>query len=191
MTKYLFVDVETTGTNVIKGTALKRHNHCMQIAGILTDSEMNELMRFNHIVSTDESELKEMNSYVRDMHTRTGLLKKLENANRTLTMIDAEIMNDISKFLGDDEKLMAVGNNVQFDVEVIRQNFPMLFTRLHYSVTDVSSIRRLIDLVQEGFSDKVNELKVSNHDAMIDIEECKKEFECYMNMVDLNKFEWN
>lgn len=183
MTKLLFVDVETTGTNVEYGTANKRDNRCLQIAYVLTDEDMNVLASDDIVIKEGGNVLKSMNDYVKDMHTSTGLIDRI-NSSEAVSNAEAtnRLMEKIPQFLDEGERLVAVGNNVQFDVEVIRQNFPELFVKLHYGLLDVSSVRKAIDLAHPGFSKIVTDNKKSNHDALVDIMECMKELKYYTNI---------
>lgn len=187
---YLFLDCETTGLNMVSNSTEIRYNHCMQIAGIITDSKLNELERFNYYVETKSEDYESMNEYVLTMHTKTGLLNTLKDSSKVLpkSKVDTYINRIINKYISNKDKITIVGNNISFDYEVVRQNFPITYNRIKYSMIDVSTIRKAISILDSTFNKKVMVHKKSNHDAIVDIEECIKELNCYLEMIDLNKF---
>ena len=48
---------------------------------------------------------------------------------------------------------------------------------------DVSSIRRVFDIIGSDFGKQTKQQKASNHDAQTDIEECRKELLIYMDLI--------
>lgn len=187
MTLYLFVDVETTGLNFTNGNSKPRKNRMLQIAYKLYDEKIQkEYSSGNFFVKYTDSELEqihnEMNDYVLNMHTSTGLLDKLKSANTiSLENIDEHLYNLLEQYPR--HRYSLAGNNAQFDYEVVRRHLPKTASKLHHSLLDVSSIRRVFSTIGSDFGEKTKAQKASNHDALIDIEECIKELKTYQNVI--------
>lgn len=140
----------------------------------------------NFFVKYTDAELeqihKEMDEYVFNMHTSTGLLDKLTLSSTTsLENIDEHLYNLLEQYPG--HRYSLAGNNVQFDYEVVRRHLPKTATKLHHSLLDVSSIRRVFSTIGSDFGEKTKAQKASNHDALIDIEECVKELKAYQDVI--------
>lgn len=124
----------------------------------------------------------EMNEYVFNMHTSTGLLDNLKSFNTTsLEDIDKHLYNLLAQYPG--HRYSLAGNNVQFDYEVVRRHLPKTASKLHHSLLDVSSIRRVFSTIGSDFGENTKAKKASNHDALIDIEECVKELKIYQDVI--------
>lgn len=190
---FLFLDCETTGLNRISNSTEIRYNHCMQIAGVICDSKLNELERFNYYVETTSEDFESMSDFVLNMHTETGLLDILKDGSKVMpkSKVDNYVKRIINKYISKHDKITIVGNNISFDYEVVRQNFPLTYNRIQYSMIDVSTIRKAISILDKNFNKKIMMYKKSNHDALVDIEECMKELKCYLEMIDLDKFNSN
>jgi len=82
-----------------------------------------------------------------------------------------------------EHKIIIAGNNIQFDYEVVRRHLPKTSSKLNYSILDVSSIRKAFLTVGSDFGEKTKKEKLSNHNALIDIDECVKELKKYQNIL--------
>ena len=187
MTLYLFLDVETTGLNFTNGNSKPRKNRMLQLAYKLYDEQIQkEYSSGNFFVKYTDAELKEiyneMDNYVLNMHTSTDLLDKLKSSNTTsLEYIDDHLYNLLEQYPG--HRYSLAGNNVQFDYEVVRRHLTKTASKLHHSLLDVSSIRRVFSTIGSDFGEKTKAQKASNHDALIDIEECVKELKAYQDVI--------
>lgn len=187
MTLYLFIDVETTGLNFTDRNSKPRKNRMLQLAYKLYDEQIQtEYSSGNFFVKYTDAELeqiyKEMDDYVLNMHTSTGLLDNLKSSNTTsLEDIDKHLYNLLAQYPG--HRYSLADNNVQFDYEVVRRHLPKTASKLHHSLLDVSSIRRVFSTIGSDFGEKTKEQKTSNHDALVDIEECVKELKAYQNVI--------
>lgn len=187
-TIYLFADVETTGTNFNLKTSQTQRNELLQIAYQLWNSDLTEQLAIGeHIVeiSNLDSVLALMDEYVTNMHTSTGLINRLKSHINTEDTIDIDNMmfNILKPYKEQGYRIILVGNNIQFDYEVMRRHLPKTVTCLHYALLDVSSIRRMFDILGSDFGTQTKANKASNHDAQTDIEECFKELQVYLKLV--------
>ena len=186
MTLYLFIDTETTGLNYETDNSKPRINHMLQLAYKLYDEHIKkELSQGNFFVKYSKKELQEikdsMNDYVLNMHTSTGLLDNLTKNTTSIEEIDEHLFELLNQY--PDHKILLAGNNVQFDYEIVRRHLPKTSGKLYHSVLDVSSIRRAFSTIGSDFGEKTKAAKLSNHDALIDIEECVKELRKYQEVL--------
>lgn len=195
-TLYLFTDVETTGLNFDTKTCHPVQNPMLQIAYQLWNSDLSQkLAEANYIVAYDyiDEILSFMDNYVTNMHTSTGLVERLKDKTQTtnLQTIDITMTKLLEPYVDQGYRIMPVGNNIQFDVEVMRRHLPRTTALFHYALLDVSSIRRVFDILGSDFGKQTKENKASNHDAQTDIEECRKELLIYKDLLqqalDVNK----
>lgn len=187
MTLYLFIDVETTGLNFEDGNSKPRKNRMLQLAYKLYDEQIQtQYSSANFFVKYTDAELEqihhEMDEYVLNMHTSTGLLDNLKTTNTTsLEDIDNHLYQLLERYPR--HRYSLAGNNAQFDYEVIRRHLPKTASKLHHSLFDVSSIRRIFSTIGSDFGEKTKARKASNHDALVDIEECVKELKTYQDVI--------
>lgn len=59
---------------------------------------------------------------------------------------------------------------------------PTLYSKMKYSYLDVSSVRKALGLFNKEIPGFVYQFNKSNHDSMVDIQECIKELKLYLNL---------
>lgn len=178
-TYYLVVDTETTGVDYLQ-TGEDASSELLSISVRLMDHKLGELYSSYYVLHHDVERL-EMTNFVRDMHTNTGLLDEVGSANFTCSEIDSFIHGAIHGLLGSETKVVAVGNNIKFDMHFVRKYLPKVYSLINYSYFDVSAVRKAINLVFPEFSDEVYARKKSNHNASVDSAECLRELKSYLN----------
>lgn len=177
---YLFVDVETTGKNFHEDGSY-RDNDLLQVAYLLCDDTLNITRQPEAAVVRLSSAkcaqaIAAMSPYVHDMHTKTGLIDKLQaGGESTYDEIDDSLFAAVNAYKEKGYRIVPAGNNVQFDVEVLRRYLPKTFATFHYSFLDVTSARRMCELAGVDAVKAIKANKASNHDACVDVIECAKE----------------
>ncbi len=83
--------------------------------------------------------LEAMDPYVRNMHTKNGLLAELERPELCCTIEEAD--DALSALLLDGKPSLA-GNSVHFDLAFIKKHMPRFAARLSHRVFDVSTLLR-------------------------------------------------
>lgn len=190
-TKWLWVDVETTGlgyeptatpkqswlrrlvSKLIPALARKpyanRDDQILELAAIVTDPDLNELDVFEPVVvHASEKTLALMNDYVLNMHTTTGLLPKVRSSTTTLSDLDAAL----SAWLDEHEMVKGIklsGNSVKLDFDFLRRNLPRTFGRLGYRVIDVSSFKETLREWKPEVVAELEAAKIPSHKAIEDI----------------------
>lgn len=187
-TLYLFADVETTGENFDRPYRNYRENQMLQLAYQLWNRDLSgKLSQGDFIVKLDDplNAVNSMNEYVKNMHTETGLIDRLFDVNQTTNIkdIDEILSNQLKPYVEQGYRVILTGNNVQFDFENMRRYLPETIQYVHYGLLDVSSIRRMFDIIGSDVGKQTKQNKASNHDAQVDIEECRKELTIYLDVL--------
>lgn len=179
---YFAFDVETTGLNHDKeGNFIT--NNLLSIAYILLDENLSYLTHGQYTIGASAETLFGMDPYVFEMHCNTGLVQNIQRGNvKSIKYVENKILGSLNQFITNEDVLIPVGNNVQFDMEVIRRNMSTLYSKMKYSYLDVSSVRKSLGLFNKEIPELVYHFKKSNHDSMVDIQECIKELKLYLNL---------
>lgn len=130
----VWIDCEMTGLNVHK-------DHIIEICCLITDGDLNIVDDcFESTIYYDKSVLDNMNEWCIEHHGKSGLVDKvLNNPNRTLDVVQTELLSFIKKYVDPNKGLLA-GNSVHMDKFFMMQEFPKVIDYLHYRIVDVSSI---------------------------------------------------
>ncbi len=172
---WLWIDLETTGLDEHNGAIL-------EVAAAVVDD--GPAGTFDVIDSVETVILPEvmpkMDDYVRDMHTRNGLLQRIAlGEGMILTEADAMFRAFIDERLDANKKVVLAGGSVHFDLRWIRAHMPLLAERCHYRVFDVSTLKAAARVWGPGFAD----VKADAHRAMLDVTASVKEAKIYLDMV--------
>lgn len=137
MAKLIWLDIETTGLN-------PEQDAILEVAMVMTDytPEFNELARGWWLLPSYDLDL--MNDYVREMHTRSGLLEELRHVHTPRYQIADEIDETLDAWLKNepDRSCRVAGASVHFD-----QSFMQLKHRaLSHQLFDVSTLKIARDI---------------------------------------------
>jgi oligoribonuclease len=134
--RIVWIDCEMTGLD-------PKNDALIEVAALVTDSELNILGDgVDVVIRPDDAALAQMNDFVRDMHTRSGLLEELPHG-KTMAEAEAVIMEYIAKWVPDPRKAPLGGNSVGTDRVFLARDMPAVVEHLHYRVIDVSTIKEL------------------------------------------------
>jgi len=115
----------------------------VEVALILTTSDLEEGETYHAVIHQPDTALESMNDFVRDMHTKNGLLAKVGESRTTLAEADAALAALVAKTCEEGEALLA-GNSIHQDRRFVERYFPLLEKRLHYRMVDVSTLKELV-----------------------------------------------
>ena len=163
-----WLDFETTGLD-------PKEDMILQVAGIITDPQLNELgSSFNYVVKQDpEIAMKRANPYVYDMHKKTGLWDKIAYGH-DINIVDKAVAKHISAYTNGDPSIARLGGSSVSGVDVPFRNtyMPRTTAVLSYRVVDVTSIAYAA--CNLGWVDGYYK-KGYSHDAVDDIRESLEE----------------
>ena len=173
--RIVWIDCEMTGLNL-------QHDALIEVAALVTDFELNQLGEGVDVVIKPPAEaLAQMNDFVRQMHTLSGLLEALDGGT---TMADAQeqLMAYVREWVPEPGKAPLGGNTVGTDRGFLARDMPELEAHLHYRVIDVSSIKEL----SRRWYPRVYfnaPAKAGGHRALADIRESIAELRYYREAV--------
>jgi oligoribonuclease len=173
--RLVWIDCEMTGLR-LDADAL------IEVAALVTDFELNVLGEgVDVVVKPPQAALDQMDDFVRNMHTVSGLLEELDHG---VTMQEAEeqVLAYIKQHCPDGSRPPLAGNTVATDRSFLARDMPTLESFLHYRIVDVSSIKELSRrwYPRTYFNAPA---KTGNHRALADIQESIEELRYYRSAV--------
>ncbi|MFB9670968.1 oligoribonuclease [Microlunatus capsulatus] len=171
----VWADCEMTGLD-LSGDAL------VEVAALVTDGELNVLGEgVDVIIKPGDEALERMGDFVREMHTKSGLLEQLATG---LTMAEAEerVLAYVREFVPDPRKAPLAGNTIGTDRAFLARDMPTFEAHVHYRNVDVSSIK---ELARRWFPRAYysSPAKSGNHRALADVQESIEELRYYRDAV--------
>ena len=170
--KLLWLDLETEGLD-------PKTDHVLEVYAAIADlSNPFEIEKeigsfvISHAYRTATGDLgyaladyaHEWNPFVREMHTKNGLIADMAAGSLTTEDVEGLILPHLPEIEGHDDLTTLAGSTVHFDLGFLRQWMPTLAKRLHYRVFDVSSIK----LLARAFG-REKWLKAEAHRARADV----------------------
>lgn len=171
----VWIDCEMTGLDLV-------HDELIEVAALVTDAELNVLgAGVDVLIKPSAAALDHMGDFVRDMHTRSGLLAQLDLG---LTMAEAEeqVLDYIRQFVTEPRRAPLAGNTIGTDRAFLAKDMPALEQYVHYRNVDVSSIK---ELSHRWYPRAYYQApaKNGNHRALADIQESIEEMRYYREAV--------
>jgi oligoribonuclease (3'-5' exoribonuclease) len=148
--KMLWLDVETPG--------LMKDAEILEIGVILTDTQLNELGRYDAAIALTARGMDQLRSddYARNMHLESGLLKDCKYSSVTAREAEVAIVDMLIAKGAEMQKVIMAGSGVaRFDYDIIAQQMPMLAEWLVYFAVDVGMSRREAHLATGGLGNKI------------------------------------
>ena len=134
--RIVWIDCEMTGLD-LQADAL------VEVAAVVTDSELNVLGDgVDVVIRPEPAALEQMNDFVRQMHTTSGLLDELDSGT-TLEEAQQTVLDYVRTWVPEPGRAPLAGNSVGTDRAFLDRDMPELAGHLHYRIIDVSSIKEL------------------------------------------------
>jgi oligoribonuclease len=173
--RIIWIDCEMTGLSLTNDALI-------EVAALVTDYELNQLGEGVDLVIKPPAEaLEQMDDFVRDMHTSSGLLDELATG---ITMAEAEerVLAYVRQWAPEPSKAPLGGNTVGTDRGFLARDMPELESHLHYRIIDVSSIKELaLRWFPRAFFNSPK--KAGGHRALADIRESIAELRYYREAI--------
>jgi len=167
--KWVWLDLEMTGLNEDKCAIL-------QAAMIITDPQFNEMAVEEVTIWQPEAVLSEMAPFVRDMHTKNGLLKRVRSSQKSVEEAEIQLLATLTELVPFRRGIL-VGNTIYMDRRFLRRYMPSFESYLHYRQIDVSSIKIACE---EWYPEQPKHQKPpSAHTALEDVRESIAELKHY------------
>jgi oligoribonuclease len=171
----VWIDCEMTGLN-------PEADCLVEVAVVITNSELEILdAGLDVVIKPRADSWANMNDFVRNMHTESGLINEVENG---LDLAEAEqvILDYIKRFVPNAKEAPLAGNTIGTDRMFINKYMPNLDQHLHYRNIDVSSIK---ELTRRWYPRVYFQMpkKEGGHRALADILESIQELQYYRQTV--------
>ncbi|MDO5034011.1 MAG: oligoribonuclease [Actinomycetaceae bacterium] len=171
----VWIDCEMTGLDLEKDALV-------EVAVVITDEQLRVVdPGIDIIIKPSDEALENMGDFVRDMHTKSGLIDEFENG---VSMEEAQrtVLEYVKRFVPLPRRALLAGNSIGTDKQFLERDMPELIDYLHYRVVDVSSIK---ELAKRWFHRTFEEApeKHGGHRARADILESIQELEYYRRVL--------
>ena len=135
--RLVWLDLEMTGLDV-------RRHVIVEIAVLVTDASLTPLDGgIDLVVHQPASALAEMDDYVRNMHTRSGLIPEIEASTIALDDAGRQALEYVRRHTASPETAPVCGNSIGVDRRFLDAQLPELDGALHYRSIDVSTLKEL------------------------------------------------
>jgi oligoribonuclease len=173
--RLVWIDCEMTGLDLVNDALI-------EVAALVTDFDLNVLGDgIDLVIKPPAAALDQMDDFVRNMHTESGLLAHLDGGI-ALAEAEAEVLAYIRKHCPEGSRPPLAGNTVATDRSFLARDMPALEAFLHYRIVDVSSIK---ELSRRWYPRAYFQApaKRGNHRALADIQESIEELRYYREAV--------
>jgi oligoribonuclease len=168
----VWIDLEMTGLEV-------EQDVIVEIACIVTDAELNALDDgIQLVVHADAEQLAKMGDFVREMHTKSGLLPEIEQAEVDVAGAQKAVLDYVRTHVKSAASSPLCGNSIGTDRRFLAAYMRELDDYLHYRSIDVSSLKELCRRWYPAVYKK-RPGKAEHHRALDDIRESIEELRFY------------
>ncbi len=167
-----WMDLEMTGLDP------DRHV-IVEIATLLTDDDLELIAEGpDLIITASEIELAEMDDFVVNMHTKSGLLDQIKGSDLTLAEAGAQTLAFLKQHVPEARTVPLCGNSIGTDRRFLAKHLPEVEDFLHYRSIDVSTLK---ELARRWHPDAFNAApkKAGGHRALDDMRESLDELRHY------------
>ena len=170
--RLVWVDLEMTGLDV-------ETDVIVEIACIVTDASLAAVDDgIELIVHADADALARMNDFVREMHTKSGLLPEIERSTVDVTAAQLATLEYVKRHVPKASTAPLCGNSIGTDRGFLARYMSELDEYLHYRSVDVSSLKELCRRWHPEIYRK-RPGKAENHRALEDIRDSIEELRFY------------
>ena len=167
-----WMDLEMTGLDPTSDVIV-------EIATLITDDDLEIIAEGPDLVVHQPPEaLALMDDFVRNMHTKSGLLPEIENATLSLEEAGAQTLAFLKEHIPDAGTVPLCGNSIGTDRRFLHAGLPDIENFLHYRSVDVSTIK---ELARRWYPEIMANApaKAGGHRALDDIQESLYELRYY------------
>jgi len=170
------MDLEMTGLDPDRHTIV-------EIATLVTDDDLNVLAEGpDLVIHAQVEQLDAMDSFVREMHTKSGLLAAMEASAMTLDEAGRQTLDFIKTQVPERGTVPLCGNSIGTDRRFLASQLPDIENWLHYRSVDVSTVKELCRRWYPAALGKAPSKKTA-HRALDDIRESVTELDFYRRTI--------
>lgn len=152
------------------GLDVSRHV-IVEVATLVTDDDLVVVAEGpDLVIATSPEALGQMDDFVKDMHTKSGLLEAIERSTVSLEEAGAATLDFIRTHVPKPRTVPLAGNSIGTDRRFLTAYLPAIEEYLHYRSIDVSTVK---ELAKRWYPDEAKHAphKAGGHRAMDDIRE--------------------
>jgi len=173
--RIVWIDCEMTGLDF-------KNDLLVEIACVITNAQLETVAEgLNIVIQVPAERLENMDPFVVNMHTESGLLPEIPNGI-SLEAAEEQLFDYISSHIPEANKAPLAGSSVHVDRIFLQRDMPRVDSYLHYRIIDVSSIK---ELVRRWYPRAyfASPTKTGNHRALGDILDSINELKYYREAV--------
>lgn len=163
--------MEMTGLDPLTHTPI-------ELAAVVTDLKFQTVETYQTAIFQPQSELDKMDDWNQKHHSESGLLDLIPNG-KPLKQVDIELSQLIDRHFQNERPILC-GNSIAQDRSFIKAHFPIIESKLHYRMLDVSSWKVVFQALYNQKYEKQNA-----HRALDDIKESIRELQHYLTFIKL------
>lgn len=166
-----WIDLEMTGLDA-------NNDVIVEIACIVTDKDLNIIAEGpSLVINTSEEKLSEMNDWVKNAHSKSGLIDAIRLSTITAPEAEVKAIEFFEQFCFIGISPLC-GNSIWNDRIFLRKYMPALDSFFNYRIIDVSSVK---EIVRRWYPDNpnINFYKKESHRALTDTRESINELAHY------------
>jgi len=165
----VWIDLEMTGLDIAK-------DKIMEIGCLVTDLNLNILDEkgFVECIHIEKKDVGGMEDVVKEMHTNNGLIDKCLKSDIDIKRADIDTVDYLNQFIENGESPLC-GNSISIDRNFIEFNMPLLKDFLHWRSIDVTTVKQLYKIWNDGTYLKPK----GEHEALGDIRASIEELKYY------------
>jgi oligoribonuclease len=172
----VWMDLEMTGLD-------PRSDVIVEIATLVTDDDLTIVAEGPDLVINHPLDvLARMDDFVRNMHTKSGLLPAISSSTITLEEAGAATLAFLKEHVPVERTVPLCGNSIGTDRRFLDAYLPEIENWLHYRSIDVSSIKELVRRWYPSVR-AARPMKTGSHRALDDIRESIEELRYYREHV--------
>ena len=173
----IWMDLEMTGLDVARHVIV-------EIATLVTDDELNIIAEGpDLVIHQPEEALAEMDDFVTNMHTTSGLLDLIKASTISLDDAMRQTLEFIQVHSPEQGKIPLCGNSIRTDRTFLDKYMPDIEHWLHYRCVDVSTVKELVRRWNPGLEHARPKSEGITHRAMDDIRDSVAELKFYRERV--------
>ena len=168
----VWMDLEMTGLDPARHVIV-------EIATLITDDDLEIIAEGpDLVVHATDDELAHMDDFVRNMHTKSGLLPQITASTISLADAGAATLEFLQQHIPEARSVPLCGNSIGTDRRFLSAYLPEIEEHLHYRSVDVSTIKELGRRWYPGVLSAAPR-KSGGHRALDDIRESIEELRFY------------
>lgn len=134
-TRFVWLDLEMTGLDPERCAII-------ELGILITGPDLEPIAEIERVVWQPDDVLARMEPFVREMHTRNGLLDKVRASRHSNADVEREALALVAAHCPFREGILA-GNSIHQDRRFLCRHMPLFEAFLHYRQVDVSSLKVL------------------------------------------------